>query len=304
MDDLARRLPRLLAFGKGMLAVDTAPHDLDARFRALSLCPSDRLHRDYVRMLLHTPELPTTVGTAVLAPRLLEDPEFPQLLRERGIGIGVRADTGCEPMSADGRVRVTSGLDGLAARLASYRALGAAIAVWSVVSRATADRDGLRVLAANGQAAARFALLCQDMAMVPVIRVGTRMGAASRLRREATTAAAVMSVVSHLRDMEVDLAATVLATDPAAAPVLPPRLGGVALTCGWTQLPNRPWPVTFVVGRDVTLPALRTWHGRADRVDAGQQALRTGLARVAGTPRRAATAAPGRSALRLVASTA
>jgi fructose-bisphosphate aldolase, class I len=317
MEDLHRRTRRLFAFRRGLLGLDSAPACLTARFRVASVRPSVRAIDGYLAMLLGTADLAEATSGVVLDPGTFErlasrGHRTAQLLGDAGILVGARADTGSEPLSSDGRELVTSGVDGLAARLARMAELGAAFAVWSAVT--SSDPGALRVVTANSQAAARFGYLCQDLGLVPVIRVGTRVtgGPAAPLTgglfcpREASVAGALLSVCGHLEDFGVDLGAVVISTDPgtasphplAASPhplagsplaALPDGLGGVALTGGWHSpgaaadavarvcLAEPPWPVTFYLGRQLTQPALAAWGGRAASVPAGQRVLRAGL---------------------------
>ncbi|MDT7609036.1 MAG: fructose-bisphosphate aldolase, class [Pseudonocardiales bacterium] len=310
MEDLHRRARRLFAFRRGILGLDSAPACLTARFRVASIRPSVRATDGYLAMLLGTADLADATSGVVLHPETFERlacraQRTAALLGDAGILVGVRADTGSEPLSSDGRELVTSGVDGLAARLGRMAELGATFAVWSTVT--STDPDALRMVTANSQAAARFGYLCQDLGLVPVIRVGTRMtgGAAAPLTgglfcpREASVAAALLSVCGHLEDFGVDLGAVVISTDPGTASphplagsplaALPDGLGGVALTGGWHSpaaaadavarvcLAEPPWPVTFYLGRQLTQPALAAWGGRAASVPAGQRVLRAGL---------------------------
>jgi len=310
MDDLQRHTRRLFAHRRGILGLDTAPACLTARFRVAAIRPSTRAADNYLAMLLGTPHLAEATSGVVLHPatfqRLTERGQrTAQLLGEAGILVGVRADDGSEPLTSDGRELVTSGLDGLAARLRRLAELGATFAVWSTVT--STDPDALRVVTANSQAAARFGYLCQDFGLVPVIRVGTRvtggggpMAGGLLCSRRASVAAALLSVCGHLEDFGADLTTVVISTDPGTADptdpfagspltALPGRLGGVALTGGWpcpraaadavarVCLADPPWPVTFYLGRQLTQPALAAWGGRASSVPAGQRVLRAGL---------------------------
>ena len=317
MDNLQRHTRRLFAHRRGILGLDTAPACLTARFRVAAIRPSTRAADNYLAMLLGTPDLAEATSGVVLHPatfqRLAERGQrTAALLDEAGILVGVRADDGSEPLTSDGRELVTSGLDGLAARLRRLAELGATFAVWSTVT--STDPDALRVVTANSQAAARFGYLCQDLGLVPVIRVGTRItGGGPRATegggpiaggllcsRQASVAAALLDVCGHLEDFGVDLGAVVISTDPGTADptdpfagspltALPGRLGGVALTGGWpcpraaadavarVCLADPPWPVTFYLGRQLTQPALAAWGGRAASVPAAQRVLRAGL---------------------------
>jgi len=310
MDELRRHTRRLFASRRGILGLDTAPACLTARFRVASIRPSARAVDGYLAMLLGTPDLAEAISGVVLHQesfdRLTErGRELPALLREAGIMLGIRADAGSEPLSADGRAQVTSGVDGLVGRLHQAAQRGACFAVWSAVT--STDPDAVHVVTANSQAAARFGYACQDAGLVPVIRVGTRLTGSSAplaggllCSRSAAVAAALLSVCGHVEDLGVDLGAVVISTDPGpefsdpllAGPLaaLPSWLGGVALTGGWHApdaaaravarvcLADPPWPVTFYLGRQLTQPALAAWGGRARSVRAGQRALHAGLA--------------------------
>ncbi|MBN9102697.1 MAG: fructose-bisphosphate aldolase [Pseudonocardia sp.] len=286
MDGVHHRLRRLFSFGRGILALDTGPAELAARFRAEALMPAARA--DYLAMLLGTPGLSEHVSGVVLTPDVLEEQPGPA-----GLMVGVRADSGHERLTDDDRHRVTSGLDGLAARLTRSRDLGVGFAVWSTVAGPAGDPRGMHVLTANGHAAARFALLCHDLGLVPVIRVGTRITGDDRGWRSATVAAALLSVCGHLHDLDIDVSGVVIcievgsATEPLT--VLPDDLGGVALigeTAGvepqWPPWP--PWPLTFYIGRQATRPALQAWRSSGS-VEAGRDALLGCLATAACGPR-------------------
>ncbi|MFC4943638.1 class I fructose-bisphosphate aldolase [Pseudonocardia sp. GCM10023141] len=300
MDALRQCLDELFTPGRGIVAVDTTPATLATRLRSVDLAPSAEAVDSYLDMLLGTPELAAAASGVVLAPEEF-DGERAQRLRAAGIRTGVRADTGHERLAADARDRVTTGLEGLSARLGRLHDLGASFAVWSAVARPTADRRGERVLTANSQAAARFAHLCQGLGVVPVVRIGTRVGGAEGAQRSETAGAALRSFVAHLGELDVDPAATVISTelDPDAdraaigaglLDAIPAGIGGVAITTSGYSLHDAveaisavcsaapPWPVTFYAGRHLTRPALQAWQGRDASISAGRRALAAGLA--------------------------
>lgn len=309
--DAARRTVRRM-FGRGgvVVALDTAVGELRCRLRAAGLPADPVTLTAYRSMLLAAPGLAEHACAVVLRPEDL-DPEDPdpaaEALRATGVLVGVRMDTGWEEVSSP-RDLVTSGLDGLRARLRRSRDGGAAFAVWSVCT-ATAD-DGLAALTTNSQAAARFARTCQSVGVVPVLRVGSRMPAGPVGRRRGVLAAALLSVTGHLADLEVDPGAVVVGTtcdpEPAVDPlgrrvldVLPGDLGGLVLGAVRSAgpAPGEPfrataaadlgdlaaacvptWPVTFHLGREVTLPALRAWRGVGSRAGAAHRAMGSELA--------------------------
>jgi fructose-bisphosphate aldolase, class I len=310
--ELRDRTTRLVDRRRGILALDTPPSVLATRLLAADVLPAAATTDAYLRMLLETPELAADTSGVVLTAAVLAPAPGRRPTRgapvapPAGILVGARADTGHEAIASGSRGRVTSGLDGLGSRLGRMRDVGVDFAVWSVCTPLADDPDALRNLTVNCQAAARFATTCQALGVIPLIRVGTRTPSASPGRRRMALASALLSVVGHLEDVEVDVAATVVTTacdtDPthpgAAGPLstLPPHLGGVALCPA--RSPARPvddavgdafaalsaappWPVTFYVGREATGPALSAWRGRTGSVQDGQRALRSRLAAAA-----------------------
>lgn len=328
--DAARRTVRRM-FGRGgvVVALDTASGELQRRLRAAGLPADPATLTAYRSMLLEAPGLAEHAGAVVLRPEDLDPDPAAAALRATGVLVGVRMDTGWEEVSSP-RDLVTSGLDGLRARLRRSRDGGAAFAVWSVCT-ATAD-DGLAALTTNSQAAARFARTCQSVGVVPVLRVGSRMPAGPVGRRRGVLAAALLSVTGHLADLEVDPCAVVVGTtcdpEPAVDPlgrrvldVLPGDLGGLALGAvrAVGRGPGEPirsataagladlaaacvptWPVTFYLGREVTLPALRAWRGVGSDAGAAHRAMGAELAVASAALRRGRGPAALRRPLRLV----
>lgn len=239
----------LFAPGKGILALDTPPERLGARLRAVGVLPGEPTAAAFRAMLLATPDLGARTSGVVLPMAAAGDvaAEVPAEV-PAGVLVGVRADTG-----PDGPV--TGGLDGLAARLAEAGRRGAAFAVWSVHGATT-----MRALTLNSQAAARFAATCQEVGLLPVVRVGSRPD-----RATGTLTAALLSVLGQLDELDVELPGTVLSTllDPDALGVVPAGIGGVALSTTTAPALAAPWPVTFYLGREATCPAMRAWRGRA-----------------------------------------
>jgi fructose-bisphosphate aldolase class I len=306
MDALVRYTRRIAEAPKGIVAIDTDGSEIGARFRTAGLMPTERMTRAFRRMILQAPALADYASGVVLRPDDLDMPvgrtTAADLLRRSDILVGVRVDTGHE-LGFGAADRITSGLDGLTSRLTRFRESGAQFALWSVCTGL--PPAGVSSLTVNSQAAARFARTCQTLDMVPVVRVGGRMPAGSPQTRRAALAAALLSVLGHLEDLEVDLARVVVntmcETGPPNAPfsgsplsMLPQRVGGVALSAvdGSGKIDGdppaalqalvaaAPWPVTFYIGRDATVAALRAWGGQPSAIPAGQRALADRLAYV------------------------
>ena len=279
METLRRRARQISAFGKGILALDTAPTELAARLRAAAVVPTAAAAAAYRAMMLATPGLPSRVSGVVLPP---------WDLRPAGPLTGVRADAGFEPLAADDTEVVTSGVDGLAARLREFRERGAAFAVWGTSAGAAGAPPTLRALAADAATAARFGYACQHAGLVPVIRVGTRLRHGSAAERRGLRTAAVIMACRAASDLELDMAALVLSTtvEPGdditgLLAALPPTLGGVAFSPG-APAAAAPCPVTFYAGCAVTWPALLVWGGSAGAAGAAHEVLHDGLATAAG----------------------
>jgi len=294
----------LVLDGKGILAAASSRPALDARLRAAGVWPGEASRRAFAELLVTTPGLSLGISGIILGDetfgqRLADGRSFPGAMADLGLRPGIRVDTGAQPLAGAPGETVTEGLDGLRSRLAAYAALGARFATWRAVLRSGDGRPSWRALRANACAAARYALVCQEAGVVPVVEVLTR-------GREATSAA-LMVMITELQDMGVALDGVVLEpgialpdTSPEAVAqqtlaalwcVVPEEVAGVALLAAG-QSPARatanlaavrrlgtPWPVTFAFGRALTDPALAAWHGDPARVGAGQRAL---ASRVAG----------------------
>lgn len=320
-DPLRRILGRMFGWSGIVVALDTAASELESRLRSAGVPANSESDTAYRTMVLNASGLVQHACAVVIRPEDLDPTTRSQAahaLRARGVLVGVRMDTGWEEITSTWDL-VTSGLDGLRSRLTWSRDRGATLALWSVCT--TTNAGGLAALTANSQAAARFARTCQSVGVLPVLRIGSRMPAGSPGCRRGSLAAALLSVTGHLADLEVDLGAVVINTthepEPGIDPLgrrvldaLPHDLGGVVLGARRTVGPACPghdvagdlgelaaacvptWPVSFYLGREVTLPALRAWRGSRSRTEAGQKVLESGLA-VASTALRRATGRAG-----------
>lgn len=260
------RARRLFAFGKGIVALDATDDSGDALGAGGPGARRARQEDDLLAGLLDAPGLAARTSGVVLPAAAWADGGRPRQVRDAGMLAGARADVGSESILADGQAQVSSGLDGLAARLGRLREQGAGFAVWHMTAIAALEQDALHALTVNSQSSARFAYVCQDMALVPVIRLWMRpIGALEPLSREAILAAALISVGGHLEDLGVDLAGVVLGMEPelgkdadplSAGPLaaLPRTLGGVLLAArphrpatdalAKVRSVHPPWPVT------------------------------------------------------------
>ena len=303
----------LVLTGRGILAADESVPTMNTRLRLAGVTPDAGNRRAYREMLVTTPGLHLGISGVILGDetfraRVSDGRSFPEALAGRGLLPGIRVDTGARPLAGAPGETVTEGLDGLQARLSEYAALGARFARWRAVLRVGDGRPTWRALHANAYAMARYARLCQELGLVPVVEPEVVMeGAHGSARCRGATSAALMVTITELLDMEVALAGVVLKSNMVvpgadspdlASPVMvaqqtlaalwcvvPEEVAGVAFLSGG-QSPTRatanlaavrrlgaPWPVTFSFGRALADPALAAWHGDPACAAAGQRAL-------------------------------
>jgi fructose-bisphosphate aldolase, class I len=311
--DLSRSVAELMARGKGILAADESISTMSSRLANAGVAPTGESRRDYREMLVTTPGLSRGVSGVILCDetfrqRLSSGPSFPDALTEAGMLPGIKVDAGAKPLAGRPGETVTEGLDGLRGRLAEYAALGARFAKWRAVIVIADGRPSWQALRANAHALARYATLCQEAGIVPIVEPEVLMAGAHSMDRCArATTAALMAVFAELQEFGARLAAVVLkpnmvlpgqdaaelatpdevarATLNVLHTILPGDTGGVAFLSGG-QSPERatanlaairalpaPWPVTFSFGRALVDPALAAWRGEQDRAWAGQRAL-------------------------------
>jgi len=229
-------------------------------------------------------------------------------LAARGLLPGIKVDTGVKPLAGAPGEQVTEGLDGLRERLREYALLGARFAKWRAVFRIGDGIPSWRGRRANTHALARYASLCHEAALVPIVEPEVLMdGTHSAARCAAATAAVLLSLFAELHDCEVDLGAVVLKPNmvlpgadsgEAVAPdevasrtldafgrIVPEEVAGIAFLSGGQgaetttanlaalQRLKAPWPLTFSFGRALVDPALAAWRGDPRRVRDGQRAL-------------------------------
>ena len=173
-DVLRGTATQLVAPGKGILAADESTGTIKKRFDSIGLDSTEDNRRAYRDMLFTTPGLAEHVSGVILFDETIrqsaiDGPPFPELLAALGIIPGIKVDTGAKALAAFPAETVTEGLDGLRDRLADYRELGARFAKW----RATVFiGDGLPTdfaILANAHAMARYAALCQEADIVPIV---------------------------------------------------------------------------------------------------------------------------------------
>ncbi len=299
---------------RGILAADESVGTMSKRLESVSVEPTVENRRRYRELLLTTPELSDSISGAILSDetfrqKLSDGTTFPDALVERGVLAGIKVDTGATPLAGAPDEKVTEGLDGLRARLEEYVGLGASFTKWRAVYSIGDGLPSARAIHANAHALARYAGLCQEAGLVPIVEPEVVMDGDHSLeecRRVTTTV--LRSVFTELGLLEVRLDGIVLKPNmvvagdgcshqPAASEVaevtvdtlretVPPAVPGIAFLSGgqgpeeatrnlaaMQEITPLPWELTYSFGRALVGPALETWHGSDDGWEAAQKAL-------------------------------
>lgn len=304
----------LMAPGKGLLAMDESLGTCNRRFAPLGIAQTEENRRRYRELLVTAPGLAEHISGAILFHETLyqssaDGVPFVDVLRAAGVVVGIKVDAGAQPLAGFAGERITEGLDGLRERLNDYAAQGAKFAKWRGVLSITDHQPSRTGIEANAQALARYAALCQEAGLVPIVEPEILMeGDHSLARCQAVTEAVLDEVFEQLHRHGILLEGMLLkpnmvlpgvdhqpaasVQDVANATVrslrrkVPAAVAGIAFLSGGQssalatahlnamhQLGDLPWPLTFSYGRALQDDALRTWAGDDANRSAAQQAL-------------------------------
>lgn len=305
----------LVAEGKGILAADETVPTLTKRFDTLRIPSTEQSRRVYREMLFTAPRSAEFVSGAIMHDETIRQKSsdgrpMVEVQAAQGIVSGIKVDTGAKPLAGSPDETITEGLDGLRDRLSEYRAMGARFAKWRAVIHIGDDLPSSACVAANAHALARYAALCQEQELVPIVEPEVLMDGSHSIERcEQVTGGVLQAVFNALFEQGVALEGILLKPNmviagkacnrqasiqevatgtlrclkrhvPAAVPGIvflsggqSPRLATAHLNA-INQLPGaKPWKLSFSYGRALQDPALEAWHGREENLSAGQQAL-------------------------------
>lgn len=314
--DLERVAAALVAPGKGILASDENIESITRRFEKIKLESTAEHRRAYRELLFTTPDIAEWISGAILYDETIRQETrvgmpFPEYLAERGIIPGVKADTGAKPLPFFAGENVTEGLDGLRERLSDWYQLGARFAKWraviSIVGMAIPTRFAIQT---NAQALARYAALCQEQNIVPIVEPEVLMDGSHTLDRSEEVTDTVLAELFHqLHQHCIHLegiilkASMVIAGNKCATPAtaeqvaaatvrclkrhVPAAVPGVAFLSGgqspvqaarhlslMNRLTGLPWQLSFCYGRALQDAALAAWAGKTSNIGAGQHEFR------------------------------
>ncbi|MHB8641868.1 MAG: class I fructose-bisphosphate aldolase [Gaiellaceae bacterium] len=313
MSELEQIARALVADGKGILAADESTNTIKKRFDSIGLESTEETRRAYRELLFTTPGAEEFISGVILYDETIRQSSsdgtpFPKLLESKGVIPGIKVDEGAKPLAlADGET-VTEGLDGLRARLEKYRNLGARFAKWRATYTIAADKPSEYCVWTNAHALARYAALCQEADIVPIVEPEVLQDGTHTIEQSSkATGRVLQALYVELHDQRVNFKETLLKPNmvlsgyeaahragveevaehtidvfrrhvPAAVPGVVFLSGGQSdedATAHLNAMNKRgphPWQLSFSYGRALQAPALKAWQGKPENVEAGQRA--------------------------------
>ncbi|MBI4005794.1 MAG: fructose-bisphosphate aldolase class I [Gammaproteobacteria bacterium] len=305
----------MVARGKGILAIDESLPTIKKRFDSIAVESTEDNRRAYRDLLITNPGGNEYISGMILFDETIrqstaEGMPFPQTLIRQGIMPGIKVDTGAKDLAGHPDEKITEGLDGLRERLAEYKKLGARFAKWRAVITIGDGIPSTACIEANAHALARYAALCQEAGLVPIVEPEVLMDADNTIERcyvvTEITLKTVFNVLFHqgvttehtilktnmvisgkkcktqagVHEVADQTVRCLLNTVPAALPGIVFLSGGQSAEIATVHLnamnmkyKNLPWPLSFSYGRALQDPCLKAWAGKKENITAAQRAL-------------------------------
>ncbi len=313
-DQLQTTINDMVQDGRGVLAADESSPTIAKRFQAIGIESTEEHRRAYRSLLLTTPGLGQYISGVILFEETMTQKAddgtlLPAAAWNQQIVSGIKVDKGKIPLALSSGDHITEGLDGLAARLKTYRDQGARFAKWREVYSITDSNPSRFGMEANAEMLARYAAVCQDEGLVPIVEPEVLMDGGHTIERCAEVTEGVLHAVFHALhrhhvalelmllkpnmvlpgEKQPKAASDVIATAtltvlrrtvPAAVPSINFLSGGQEpdeATANLNALNHQrdcsPWKLSISYGRALQQPALRAWGGKPEHTAAAQQAL-------------------------------
>jgi fructose-bisphosphate aldolase class I len=314
LSDLEKVATAMVAKDKGLLAADESTATIGKRFAKIGLESTAEHRRGYRQMLFATPGIAQWISGVILYDETIRQHThagvpFPDYLANLGIIPGIKVDTGAKALALFPGETITEGLDGLRERLVEYYQLGARFAKWRAVIDIGAGIPSRFAIEANAHALARYAALCQEQNIVPIVEPEVLMDGGHTLERcEEVTSIVLAEVFAQLAAHRLHFEGLILKPNmiiagkkspvqarpdqvaeatvrvlkrfvPAAVPGIMFLSGGqsAAEATLHLSLMNRlgplPWQLSFSYGRALQDEALLAWGGKPGNIAAGEQAF-------------------------------
>src|SRR5881392_3964316 len=206
----------LVAEGKGILAADESDGTIKKRFDSIEVESTEDNRRAYRELLLTNEGVEEYISGVILFDETIrqsasDGTPFPKALESRGIIPGIKVDKGAKPLALAEGETITEGLDGLRERLEEYYALGARFSKWRATYSIEAERPSEYCIWTNAHALARYAALCQEAGIVPIVEPEVLMDGTHSVERAFHVTSRVLGAVyTELFDQRVDVAGTLL----------------------------------------------------------------------------------------------
>ena len=314
--ELLNTVNALLAGDRGLLAMDESTTTINKRFEEFGIPQTIEYHRAYRELIVTTPGLGKCISGAILFDETIYQSTkdgilFIDVLKKAGIIPGIKVDEGTTDLAGFPGEKITKGLDGLQERLAKYHKLGARFAKWRAVIAVNSKIPTKECIDANMKALARYAALCQEAGLVPIVEPEVLMDGSHDLKKCFDVTEKVQQVLfDKLSCQNVNLKALILKSNmvlpglsyPKTASVdkvaeatvncllqsVPDTVPGIAFLSGG-QSPQKaaahlnamqikytgklPWTLSFSFARAIQQPALEIWKGKDENVAEAQRML-------------------------------
>ena len=305
----------MVAEGKGILAIDESTPTIKKRFDTINVESTEENRRAYRDLLITNPGGSKYISGMILYDETIrqstsDGATFTEKLINDGIMPGIKVDTGAKDFALHANEKITEGLDGLRDRLAEYKTLGAKFAKWRAVITIGNNIPTDACIDANAHALARYAGLCQEIGIVPMVEPEVLMDADNTIERcYDVTEKTLSTLFTTLKDQDISIAHTILKTnmvisgkqcstqasveEVAKSTVrcllknVPSELAGIVFLSGGQSAElatahlnamnqnnkDLPWPLSFSYGRALQEPCLKAWGGESTNIEAAQKAL-------------------------------
>ncbi len=315
MNDIQDIAQAMVAKGKGILAADESTPTCTKRFESINVESTAENRNAYRDMLFTADGIENHISGVILFDETIRQSTvngsipFPEHLSALGIIPGIKVDKGAKQLANSDDEKITEGLDGLRDRLKEYYELGARFSKWRAVITIGEDIPTAYCISANAHALARYAALCQEQGLVPIVEPEILMNGDHTIEESyQLTTETLYTVFYELAAQGVELEGMVLKpnmvlsgydcseqasvkevaemtvdcffnTVPAAVPGIAFLSGGqsdelaTAHLNAMNQIEGTPWNLTFSYGRALQAPALKAWSGRAENIPTAQEAL-------------------------------
>ena len=315
LEDIAQAM---VAPKKGILAADESTGTMGKRLASIGVEQSEANRRDYREMMFRTPVMADHISGVILYNETIrqeaaDGTPMVDIIKSHGAIPGIKVDTGAHPLAGATGETVTEGLDGLRARLKEYYELGARFAKWRAViaigNEGGDDIPSQYCLNANAHALARYAALCQEAGLVPIVEPEVLMDGPHDLDRHFNvTAAALDATYERLAEHRVKLEGTILKPNMTLSGTgcaeragieevaertveclkahVPGSVPGICFLSGgqsdydatahlnaMNAIGDLPWRLSYSYGRALQAAPLKAWSGKAENVPAAQAAF-------------------------------